>query len=471
MGARGQNSSLTALSGGRHINTGNGPTFQLLDIGHDEYVTLIDPDSAFWMLVKKEKLPEIISDKSFLDTYLEKSKEFINEMNVLRFELEPSAVYFNPTQRCNLNCSYCYIPEDMRRNGIHMTKNKMMKSLEMLKNYFTKTIQMGRKAQIIFHGSEPLLNKDALFEAIEAYKETFDFGIQTNATLLTKEDIDYLVSRNISIGISLDGHEKKVADKTRHTWNGDSVFSKVISVMDNLRGYQNYSVITTVTTENMYTLTEIVDFFHKYEVPTCMLNMVRCTQKSSRSIKPMDSEVAKMFINALERTHELYQKTGRKLVVANFANILISIIAPTARRLMCDISPCGAGRSFFAIAANGDIFPCSEFIGIEEFKGGNLFKDTIADALQSKPFKKVITRKVENISPCSKCAIRHFCGAPCPAEAYMLNGEINTTGAFCGFYEEQVRYAFRLIADGKEDDFIWDEWDAGTKETYNIDMI
>ena len=66
-------------------------------------------------------------------------------------------------------------------------------------------------------------------------------------------------------------------------------------------------------------------------------------------------------------------------MVANFANILIAILAPTARRLMCDISPCGGGRSFFALAPNGDLFPCSEFIGLPAFAGGNLFRDKIAD--------------------------------------------------------------------------------------------
>ena len=30
-----------------------------------------------------------------------------------------------------------------------------------------------------------------------------------------------------------------------------------------------------------------------------------------------------------------------------------------------------------------------------------------------------------------------------------MNGGMDTTGAFCEFYEEQVRYAFRLIADEK----------------------
>ena len=80
----------------------------------------------------------------------------------------------------------------------------------------------------------------------------------------------------------------------------------------------------------------------------------------------------------------------------------------------------------------------------------------------------VTGRKVKDIEPCRRCAIRHFCGSPCPAEAYEMNGGMDKTGAFCEFYEEQVRYAFRVIADGKVDAYLWDDWDKGMKETFNI---
>ena len=190
--------------------------------------------------------------------------------------------------------------------------------------------------------------------------------------------------------------------------------------------------------------------------------------KRSRQVKPDDATAARHFIKALDRTYELYQETGRKLTVGNFANILLAIVAPTARRLMCDISPCGGGRCFFALAPDGGMFPCSEFIGLDEFNGGNLFKDDIAQVLQTRPFKLVTGRKVEDISPCNKCAIRHFCGSPCPAEAHEMNGGMDETGAFCEFYEEQVRYAFRLIADDKVDAFLWDNWDKDMKETINL---
>ncbi|MCK4846197.1 MAG: SPASM domain-containing protein, partial [Deltaproteobacteria bacterium] len=144
------------------------------------------------------------------------------------------------------------------------------------------------------------------------------------------------------------------------------------------------------------------------------------------------------------------------------------ILAPTARRLMCDISPCGGGRAFFALAPDGGLYPCSEFIGLPEFRGGNLFKDKIEKVLKSEPFMKVIERKVEDIDGCRDCAIRHFCGSPCPAEAHEMNGSMKEIGAFCEFYEEQARFAFRLIADGLADDYLWDGWDKGTKTTFNM---
>jgi uncharacterized protein len=218
-----------------------------------------------------------------------------------------------------------------------------------------------------------------------------------------------------------------------------------------------------MTEENLPYLVDLVDFFHARRVPASMLNVTRCTQPGARAKRGGDQAVSKAFLAALDRTHALFRETGRKLVVANFANILIAILAPTARRLMCDISPCGGGRSFFAVAPDGSLFPCSEFIGLPDFSGGNLFTGKIETVLESPPFRLVSGRKVEDIDGCDQCAIRHFCGSPCPAEAHEMNGGMGQKGAFCEFYEEQVRYALRLIADGSHEDYLWDGWDEGTE--------
>lgn len=445
-------------------------SLQLFDIGHDRYTAVTDPGTAFWALVDRAQADATLAGGHLLDSYREQMAGMARELHALRFELKPSGVYVNPTERCNLNCTYCYLPDTLRSGGSHMAEETLIASLSRLKAYFASVMppDSERKPRAIFHGAEPLMNKAAVFTAIDRFADDFAFGVQSNGTLLDDEALAFLTSRNVSIGLSLDGPTANITDATRHTWSGRSVHAKVLAAMEKLRGYGSWSVITTCTTENLPWLTEMVELFHAHKVPTCMLNTVRCTLPGARGVKPTDSDLARAFFAALDRTHELYRETGRKLVVANFANILLAILAPTARRLMCDISPCGGGRAFFALAADGGLYPCSEFIGLPRFNGGRLLEVGVEGALASPAFRMVTERDVDRFSPCSDCAIRHFCGSPCPAEAHEMNGGMDTTGAFCEFYTEQVRYALRLIADNKADDYLWDGWDEGTQITFQV---
>jgi uncharacterized protein len=459
-----------APSRGRYVNTGNGPLLLPIDIGHATHVAVVQPDTAFWSLVQRDRLADALAGE-LPRAYRKASAQFVQEMHHLRFGLKPSAVYFNPTEQCNLNCTYCYIPEPMRRAGKHMSQDRLIEALGILRTYFRTTVPKGVLPQVIFHGAEPMLNRQAVFAGIEQYRDDFRFGVQTNATLLDDAAVEFLAERNVSVGISLDAPTALIAGRTRKNWAGAGVHAEVLRAMDRLKDYDGWSVICTVSSANLRHLSKLVDFFHARGVPTCLMNILRCTLPGSRGVKPGDAPAARHLLGALDRTYELYQRTGRKLPVGNFANILLAIVAPTARKLMCDISPCGGGRCFFALAPDGGMFPCSEFIGLEQFRGGNLFSDDIPAVLRTAPFQLVTQRKVEDIDPCNRCAIRHFCGSPCPAEAHEVNGGMNRTGAFCEFYEEQVRYAFRLIADDKADAFLWDGWDDGLKDTFSLSCL
>jgi uncharacterized protein len=448
----------------KNFNTGENPRLLPLDISHKDYCALIEADSAFWALIKKKELGKYLFNGTLSNSLSAKIANYREEIQNLRFNLKPSAVYFNPTDRCNLNCKYCYIPEKMRKSGVEMSESRILDALTRIRDYFRKTLPKGKKAQIIFHGAEPTVNKKAMFAAIKKFNNDFLFGIQTNGTLLDDDDIKFIKDNGVMIGLSVDGPSPKVSNRSRTTWSGEGSFAEVEKTLDKFSDYEGLSVICTMSSLNMRELAATVDYFHEKGIRTCLLNAIRCTQERARDIKPDEKEIAQHFIKALERSRELFLKTGRKIVVANFANILLAILAPSGRKLMCDISPCGGGRCFFAIAASGDVFPCSEFIGLPEFKGGNIFKDQISKILISKPFNEITDRRIEDIEFCKDCAIRHFCGAPCPAEAHTMNGGLKKRGAFCEFYEEQVRYAFRLIADGKHEDFLADSWDNAMEE-------
>lgn len=430
-----------------HYNTGNHPHLTLCDID-EKTMLVIDPDTIFWALVPKGEDVDSKIMHDILPLYDRVKRECEEEMHEFRFKSNPAVIYMNSVNRCNLNCSYCYLPQEIRKSHQQMNREQLFETLTKACEY-TEENGDNRKFTIVFHGSEPLLMKEEIFDAIEEFEDLLYFGIQTNGTLLREDDVEFLKKHSVSVGISLDSSYPETHDSLRKTWNGNGTFEKVVEAIDWFDGYQRLNIVTSVTKQNVSQLTAMVSFLHAKNVPSVLLNPVRGTQGPARSLMPDKEALIKYFISALKRAMELTKKTKRQIVVGNFANILVGIIAPTARKLMCDISPCGGGRRFFAIAAEGDVFPCGEFIGIKEFRGGNIFRSSISDIMDSESFRMVRDRTVEKTEHCNTCAFRNICGAPCPAEVYSMQGNFYNPSPYCEFYEELIRFAFKMIAEDK----------------------
>ena len=94
-----------------------------------------------------------------------------------------------------------------------------------------------------------------------------------------------------------------VADRTRKNWKGQGVYRQVLEAMGRLRGYPAWSVICTVTRENLRQLGPLVEFLHRHEVPTCLMNILRCTlPHSRRGASPTTRRRPRYFLAALDRT-------------------------------------------------------------------------------------------------------------------------------------------------------------------------
>ncbi|MBI4971595.1 MAG: peptide-modifying radical SAM enzyme CbpB [Candidatus Omnitrophica bacterium] len=404
----------------------------------------VNADNGFWAIVNKQNM--LTNQKTLTSFYGKVKNRCREELNRFRFSAKLSAIYIDPTDRCNAHCPYCYVPAKIRSKGRSMTEAELESVLKKIAEHFQS---QKKKPVIIFHASEPLLVKDILFKAIEKYEDRFYFGIQTNALLLEKSDVDFIKKHGVSIGISLDAADEGINNRLRVGGKQGGNYQNAVQAIEWFRGYEGLNVITTMTKFNIRKLPELVRFLHKKEVRCVLINPVRLTQENSRRLKPDENEMAKYFLKAVDTALKCTIKSGRKIIVGSFSNTVIAIIAPTARRLMCDISPCGGGRCFFTITASGEMIPCGEFIGLDGFSGGNIFRDSIPKAMQSSAFKAVRGRWVEKISDCNVCLYRNICGAPCPAELHAL-GNMNQRAIFCEFYKKVIQYAFRLIAQGKE---------------------
>lgn len=411
-----------------------------------KYGVAIDPDSVFWGIIPQRQNSEVVLSRKMLSLYEKVRDDLDKQMWEFRFNSNLSAIYINLTDRCNANCPYCYIPEELRRDGNSMNEKQLEYVLEQIAEYFEGS---KRKPVVVFHASEPLLVKDIVFKAINDFSSRFYFGLQTNALLLEKADVEFLKEHKVGVGISLDSFDPKVNNSLRPTAQLRGNYHKVAAAIEWFCGYEGLNVITTVTRLNVTHLPQMIEFLHIKKVPCVLFNPVRMTQKSARSLQPNEKLLTEYFIKAIDKAVELSRVSEQKIIIGNFANIILGIVAPAARRLMCDISPCGGGRCFLTITATGDMIPCGEFIGLKGFSGGNIFKTTISKAMQSNSFKRIRSRVVEKITECAKCVFRNICGAPCPAELYSL-GNMYQKAIFCEFYKEIIKYAFKLIAEEKE---------------------
>jgi uncharacterized protein len=200
---------------------------------------------------------------------------------------------------------------------------------------------------------------------------------------------------------------------------------------------------------NVDQLPAMIDFLVERTVPSVLMNPVRGTQEVARAIRPPNERLVPNFIAAVDRA--LYHtKQGQRITIADFSNLCLGIVAPMGRRLMCDITPCGGGRAFVSVASDGSIYPCSEFLGLEDWKTFSVFdRHGVEKAVRSPQLQAVRSRRVESIPHCRSCALRNICGAPCPGEVFSEKGTILERSPYCEFYEEVIRYAFQLIAQGE----------------------
>ncbi|MFH1245670.1 MAG: peptide-modifying radical SAM enzyme CbpB [Candidatus Omnitrophota bacterium] len=410
----------------------------------DEHNLLIDPDNIFWALVSDKDVHGEAGKKVF-SLYQRLKPKLDVVMRNFRFKTDLNSVYINPTDLCNADCAYCYIPSVQRKKGVQMSREQLVYVLKKIDRYFRARREASFKPMIIYHGSEPLLMKDILFSSIAEFHTKFHFGIQTNALLLGKKDVDFLKSYQVSLGISLDSPDQRINTFTRKAGAGSN-YSQAVQAIKWFGGYAGLSVIATITKYNLKTMPDLVRFLHAQKVPCLLLNPVRATRKATVKLRPPQKELTRYFIQAAETAINLARRSRRRIIIGNFSNILLGITAPQARRMMCDISPCGGGRCFFAVSAQGKTFPCGEFIGLEKFNGGNIFTDSIGEIMSSAPFKKIRSRVVEKIEECDICVYRNICGAPCPAEIYSLSKTVSGKSPYCEFYKEIIQYAFRLIA-------------------------
>lgn len=123
------------------------------------------------------------------------------------------ALIMKVAERCNLNCSYCYMYQHADQSYAHrpavMSDAVFDQTLLRVKEYCDR--RAPHKMNLTMHGGEPTLigtrRMSQLAERAHAVLQGRLSGIsmQTNATLIDDEWIDVVRRHDIRVGVSLDG--------------------------------------------------------------------------------------------------------------------------------------------------------------------------------------------------------------------------------------------------------------------------
>ncbi len=81
---------------------------------------------------------------------------------------------------------------------------------------------------------------------------------------------------------------------------------------------------------------------------------------------------------------------------------------------------CGAGCEYVAITPEGDIYPCHQFVGNEDYKLGSLYDGTFDKELSGRFAGLNIYTREE----CRDCWARFYCSGGCSASNLLVNGDI-----------------------------------------------
>lgn len=350
------------------------------------------------------------------DNYFE-LPAFINREPVVK------ALCLNVAHDCNLKCRYCFA-----KQGDFGGKSELM-PLEVGKraiDYIIEHSGSRRNLDVDFFGGEPLMNWDVVKELVKYGREkdkgknkNIRFTITTNGMLLNDEKIDFINEHMHNVVLSLDGR-KNVNDDMRPTVGGrgsyDIIVPKFQKLVEKRPKDKYYYVRGTFTREN---LDFSEDVKHFKDLGFDLTSVEPVVDDESNPFALRHEDLPKIFDEYEQFAKETAesQLRGEKF---KFFHFIVDLNQGPC--VIKRLTGCGAGNEYISVVPNGDIYPCHQFVGKEEYIMGNIMDDDIKFPEDMKEMFR--EAHVYNKIDCQECWNKFYCSGGCHANAVNFNGDI-----------------------------------------------
>lgn len=417
----GFNIILDVNSGGVHVV--DDVIFDLLDNVEPPFAKELDSAVI-------EKLSEKYSLEDIKDGYAEIVELYENDMLFsadtygkfanMMVSAPIKAMCLHVAHDCNLRCKYCFASTgDFGKGRKLLDEATGKKAIDFL----LENSKGRRNIELDFFGGEPLMNMEVVKAVVEyarskekEYDKNFRFTITTNGILLDDDNIDFINKEMSNAVLSIDGR-RETNDRMRFAPNGKGSYDIILPKFQDLvrkRGDGQYYVRGTFT---KYNLDFAEDVLHLNDMGFDQVSVepAVCDSKYDYALTEAD----------LPRIFEEYEKLAKEMVKRkkegrgfNFFHFMLDLDqGPCAIKRL---RGCGCGNEYVAVTPDGDIYPCHQFVGMEEWKMGSVYDGSLNREMKDMFAKSNVYTKED----CLNCWAKFYCSGGCNANSLQYAGDI-----------------------------------------------
>ena len=351
--------------------------------------------------------------------------------------------FLNVTQRCNLQCKYCFVQQQPKDVDIKTAIDTV--------DFFAKNAKESNvMPSLNFFGGEPLLKWNDIIVPVtnyirKNYGSNYRIGITSNCILITKDKLDFMKENGVGLLFSIDG-DKKTQDLNRPLKNGGSSFDilkdKIPMILEY---YPNMTFRSTCDHDNAS------NFFHnhKFAIESGFNSVFSIVNVFSEWSEEEKEELKHQIDLMGDYFFELY-KHGK---MVNF-NPFLEMFPKLKKIYLANINKvtrnhadqhlgygrCGIGATRFAsVGTDGQLYSCQEMVDNPRnrlFIIGDIYNGADDEARMNiiNQYNMHDVRCQDDVYVCDECKLNRICAGGCLINNYFATGNLNTMPPILCFY-------------------------------------
>ena len=348
--------------------------------------------------------------------------DYIDVSRYIPVNAPVKALCLHVANDCNLRCKYCFASTGDFGQGRKIMPPEIAKKAI---DFVIARSGVRHNIEVDFFGGEPLMAWDTVTQTVdyarsleEKYNKKFRFTITTNGLLLDEDKRKYINENMDNCVLSLDGR-REVNDEFRKTVAGtgsyDTIVPKFKALVDERDPNLDYYARGTFTSHNLDFAEDVLSIadagFDRLSVEPVTADPGCGYDLTEDDLPKIEAEYDRLTDIMLER-----KKEGKPFTFFHFMVDLDQGPCVVKR-----LRGCGAGYEYVAVTPDGDIYPCHQFVGKDEFKQGSVLDQSFnMDIAQKFAGMNIYSRP-----KCQKCWAKFYCSGGCSAANYNMNHDMN----------------------------------------------